>query len=158
MKNLFRCTIETSILIDAPIDSVWKELTDFKEYPAWNPLLKSVTGTLKVNEQLKVVLHPAGASENIFYPRLTKITAPTALAWVGKLADYGMFNLGFLFTGTHYFNLEQREGNKTFLQHGELLSGALIPVLRRQLETVFQSGFAAMNSALKERCEKTIAK
>ena len=45
----------TFVNIDAPADKVWAALTDFPNYPAWNPYIVEASGTLKVGEKLKIV-------------------------------------------------------------------------------------------------------
>ncbi len=34
-------SLETDIIINAPIDPVWNILVDFDSYPEWNPFIKS---------------------------------------------------------------------------------------------------------------------
>jgi hypothetical protein len=154
MQKLFNCHIKTSVLINAPVSVVWDVLVNFQEYPVWNPFLKSLSGKIAPNEQIKVIMHPAGGGENTFYPRLETMITNTSLTWVGKMADYGCMNLGALFSGNHYFHLEEQDENVTYLRHGEEFSGALIWALSGQLETIYHDGFAAMNTALKDRSEK----
>ncbi|MEO1714214.1 MAG: SRPBCC family protein, partial [Bacteroidota bacterium] len=35
--------LETSITIDAPMQTVWKVLTDLEKYPSWNPFIQKST-------------------------------------------------------------------------------------------------------------------
>ena len=48
-------TSHTFVVINAPADKVWKTLADVSAYPAWNPYIVEVSGTLKVGEKLKIV-------------------------------------------------------------------------------------------------------
>ncbi len=44
--------IETEIIIDAPVTTVWQVLTDFERHPTWNPFIKAIAGqkrTLLIN-------------------------------------------------------------------------------------------------------------
>ncbi len=38
--------ITTEILINAPIDIVWKTLTNFEDYKNWNPFIIDVSGEI----------------------------------------------------------------------------------------------------------------
>lgn len=126
----------------------------FPRIPHLESIFEIINGKAEPNEQIKVVMHPAGGGENTFYPRLETIIPNTSLTWVGKMADYGCVNLGVMFSGSHYFHLEEQDDNVTYLHHGEEFSGALIWMLSGQLETIYRDGFMAMNSALKERSEE----
>ena len=46
--------LSTEIEIAAPVESVWRTLTDFASYPEWNPFLKRVEGNAAVGERLTV--------------------------------------------------------------------------------------------------------
>ncbi len=150
-NNMFRSTIKTSIQINAPARVVWQELTNIKDYPTWNPFLRSVSGTLAVGEQLTNIIQPEGGKKNTFYPRVLEVIPDKSLKWVGRLAA-GPINLGFLFTGAHYFTLEEHQGFTLFHQD-EDFSGLLVPLLKKQLDTTYRKGFESMNAALKARCE-----
>jgi uncharacterized protein YndB with AHSA1/START domain len=39
--------IKTEILINASPDKVWAILTDFDNYPSWNPFITSLKGEVK---------------------------------------------------------------------------------------------------------------
>jgi len=45
--------IKTSITINASKESVWKILMDFENYPEWNSFIKSVSGDVKVGNQIQ---------------------------------------------------------------------------------------------------------
>lgn len=36
----------TKIIIDKPIQEVWRELTNFESYPNWNPLVGKLSGEM----------------------------------------------------------------------------------------------------------------
>ncbi|MCB0703645.1 MAG: SRPBCC family protein, partial [Ignavibacteriae bacterium] len=48
--------IKTSITINASKEKIWKILTDFENYPEWNSFIKSVTGEVKVGNQIQIKL------------------------------------------------------------------------------------------------------
>ena len=48
--------IETEIIIEAPVEQVWENLMNFKEYSNWNPFIKSIRGTRTVGKKLQIKL------------------------------------------------------------------------------------------------------
>ncbi|MDC3352182.1 SRPBCC family protein [Crocinitomicaceae bacterium] len=48
--------LETTIIINAPIQTVWTIFSDFKKYPEWNPFVHSLNGAVEVGEQIEITL------------------------------------------------------------------------------------------------------
>jgi len=48
----------TSILINAHLEVVWKELTNFKNYPDWNPIVGKLEGEMKVGSKISTFIVP----------------------------------------------------------------------------------------------------
>ena len=40
--------IKTEIIIDSKPEKVWEVLTDFENYPTWNPFIQNISGEQKV--------------------------------------------------------------------------------------------------------------
>ncbi|HEX8344982.1 MAG TPA: SRPBCC family protein, partial [Actinoplanes sp.] len=55
-----RHTLRTEVDIAATPDEVWRCLTDFGDYPAWNPFITAVQGVAAVGQRLTVRLDPPG--------------------------------------------------------------------------------------------------
>jgi hypothetical protein len=69
------------------------------------------------------------------------------LRWLGQLFISGLFD------GEHYFLLEPIGAERTRLTQGENFSGLLVGVLGGALSAT-ESGFKAMNTALKHEAER----
>ncbi len=139
-------TIETDIVIFATENRVWDIMTDFKEYPSWNPFIRSIYGELKEGTQLEVHIQPPGSKKpTTFKPKLEKVMEANHLSWLGSLPIPG------LFTGRHIFEIKAHPSGIHFFQREEF-SGLLIPFLKGMLEQT-KAGFNAMNQALKDRAE-----
>ena len=139
-------TIETDIVIFATENRVWDILTDFHEYPNWNPFIKAISGELKEGAQLEVQVQPTGAKKpTTFKPKLETIKEGQHLSWLGSLPIPG------LFTGRHIFEIQAHPSGVRFVQKEEF-SGLLIPLMKGMLKQT-ESGFQAMNQALKDRAE-----
>lgn len=139
--------LETQIEIAAPLERVWSLLIDFPSHSRWNPLLRSIEGTLEVGGSLNVFIQPPGSNGMRFQPTVLTVEPNRELRWKGKLFLPGLFD------GEHYFRLEGKpEGGITFRQ-GETFSGILVPLFRRSLDGATKQGFVAMNEALKRAAE-----
>ena len=139
--------IETQILIQAPAEEVWNTLTAFKSYPEWNPFVKSLEGEVREGNTIRVRISPPGGKGMTFRPVVLKLIRNTEFRWRGHLLFPGIFD------GEHYFKLEDQGNGTTTFIHGELFSGFLVPLFRKQLSTNTLMGFEQMNAKLKQVVE-----
>jgi hypothetical protein len=138
--------LRTEIQIAAPKAHVWKVLTEFSAYPEWNPFVVNIDGHLVPGSQLSVALSLPEGGEWKFRPTLLVCDPYRELRWKGKL---GMERL---FTGEHFFRVEETSDGCTRFIHGEDFSGLLVRFMGNQL-TQASRGFVYMNQALKRRVE-----
>ncbi len=140
--------IKTEITINASPAKVWRILTNFKNYPNWNPFIKSVTGPVKVGNKVTTRIEPPEASGMTFKPTILAFEPNQELRWLGKLLFAGLFD------GEHKFELfDTGNGTSRFVQ-SEKFSGILVPLFKRQLNDNTKRGFEAMNEKLKEMAEQ----
>lgn len=139
--------IKSEIIINANISKVWNVLMDFEKYPDWNPFIKSISGTKKVDHKLNVLIKPPDGKGMIFKPKILRLLPNKEFRWKGKLGVNGIFD------GEHYFGLEPQSETQTKFIHGEKFSGILIPLMSKALEKT-KEGFQLMNKSLKKECEK----
>ncbi len=139
--------IQTEININAPKSKIWTILTDFEQYPEWNPFIISIEGQLKMKQLLKITIEPPEGKKMKFRPRVTSFKFQEEFSWLGSLIMFGIFD------GRHSFSIvENPNGSCTFI-HQEKFSGLLVPLMRKKLNTETRQGFINMNAALKERAE-----
>ena len=55
--------IKTEMKIKATTVKVWTILTDFKNYPNWNPFIKSIVGDVKVGNTIIIKIEPTESKE-----------------------------------------------------------------------------------------------
>ncbi len=134
--------IETSIEIEASPKKVWSLLTDFARMGAWNPFIKSISGTLVPGGRLAVHIVPPGKSGMRFKPTILAVNSERELRWLGRLLLPGIFD------GEHYFLLEPVGLDRTRLTQGEKFSGILVGAFGGALSAT-KDGFEAMNVALR---------
>ena len=140
--------IETDTLINATPDKVWDVLTDFKSYPAWNPFIKEVKGTLEVGSKITVTIMQSGDKGTTFKPKVLTCIPNKELSWLGRLL------LPNIFDGKHKFELVDNHNGTTTFKQSEDFTGLLVPFFKKQLENNTAPGFEGMNKKLKELAEK----
>lgn len=140
-------TIRSAIEIHAPLDVVWRVLTDFDAYPAWNPHIRRIVGTPRIGGRLGIHTRPPGGRTVVMRPIVLDWTPPHELRWRGTFMTRGMFS------GEHGFRLEELNPGRVRFSQDETFSGLLVPLYARARLASTRLGFAQMNEALRTRAE-----
>src|SRR5579871_3857692 len=98
--------LKTQIEINATPLKVWTVLTDFANYKNWNPFISELSGSVAVDNQIKVMLKPEGSKGMQFKPTVTSYEVAKRFSWKGKLW------IGGIFDGEHIFELEPMGAGK----------------------------------------------
>ncbi len=139
--------IKTEIVIKAIPEKVWTVLTDFNNYPKWNPFVKLVIGEISVGKKITVRLEPPEAKGMTFNPKVLAFDVNQEFRWIGHLLFPGLFD------GEHKFELiDNKNGTTTFVQ-SEKFNGILVPFFNKMLDNNTTNGFNCMNQKLKEIVE-----
>ena len=141
-----KSTIQTDVVINSSASEVWQELTDFEEYPQWNPFMLQVTGAPSPGEQLEILMRFGDGTMTIT-PTVLVSLPDRELRWIGHLLVPGLFD------GEHSLVIEPLSEDRVRFLQSESFSGLLIPFSRRILEDT-KLNFEAMNQALKKRAEE----
>jgi hypothetical protein len=140
--------LRTEILISASPQKVWEVLTDFENYPKWNPFIKSIEGKPLVGEKITVRLEPPDAKGITMTPKVLAFDVNKQFRWIGN------FVLPGLFDGEHIFELtDNKDGTTTFIQR-ENFKGILVGSFKKMLDNNTKRGFELMNQQLKIRSEQ----
>jgi hypothetical protein len=140
--------IKTDILINATPSKVWAILTNFDNYPNWNPFIKSITGQVAVGNKITARIEPPDATAMTFTPKVLAFETNREFRWLGHLLFAGLFD------GEHKFELiDNQNGTTTFIQ-SESFKGILVPLFKKMLTTNTTNGFNLMNQKLKELAEQ----
>lgn len=140
--------IKTDILINATSSKVWAILTNFDNYPNWNPFIKSITGQVAVGNKITARIEPPDATAMTFTPKVLAFETNKEFRWLGHLLFAGLFD------GEHKFELiDNQNGTTTFIQ-SENFKGILVPLFKKMLNTNTRNGFILMNQKLKELAEQ----
>jgi hypothetical protein len=140
-------TLQTEIVINAPAEKVWGIMTDFENFPQWNPFIVNLEGKPEVGTHLRAELKN-GDGVSVFKPKVLVAEENKAFEWLGSLPIPGIFN------GHHYFRIETLSGGMVKFIHGEEFSGLLAGMIMNKIGEQTRDGFIAMNKALKERAEQ----
>ena len=143
--------LRAQIDIQTTPERVWQVLTDFADYPQWNPFLTRAAGEPTTGSRLELRMQPAGGRAMTFRPTVLEATANRRLRWLGRLLFPGIFD------GEHSFTVEPLPDGRTRLVQQEEFRGVLVPFLARSLDRRTLPAFEDMNSALKTRAEQTPA-
>lgn len=137
--------IETSVDIAAPVERIWRVLTDFSSYPQWSRFILSIEGEAHEGARLSVRMDDGGGAMAAS-PEILVCKAPAELRWRGGLGA------PFLFSAEHYFRLEGSSVG-TRLIHGEIFGGLLVPLFWKRLDTRTRRAFEDFNAALRTCAE-----
>lgn len=140
--------IKTEILIHATPAKVWTILTNFEDYPNWNPFIKSIQGAVKVGHKFTARIEPPEAKGMTFKPTVLVFEPNVEFRWLGHLFFAGLFD------GEHKFVLVDHDNGTTTLKHSETFKGILVPLFKKMLDYNTLKGFEAMNAALKAKAEQ----
>jgi len=139
--------IYTEIEIYAPARVVWDILTDFDNFPKWNPFIKEISGNPQEGSQIEVFIKPPNSNRMKFKPEILEYKSEEELRWLGKLLIPGLFD------GEHSLSITAKTENKVLFIQKEKFSGLFVPFFSGTLNDT-ESGFKLMNEALKREAEK----
>lgn len=139
--------LRTEIEIQASAERVWQILTDFANFPKWNPFIRRVSGEPRKGARLEVFLQPSGARGMTFRPEVIKAEPNRELRWLGHLLVPGLLD------GEHIFTIEPLGANRVRFAQREIFTGLLVPLFARWLHIETLRGFEEMNRALKIQAE-----
>jgi hypothetical protein len=140
-------TIETEITINAAPAKVWSVLTNFEEFPRWNPFIKSIEGDKSVGGKLATSILPPNRKLMHFKPRVLVFEENEELRWLGTAFVKGLFD------GEHYFKINDLGNGSVKFVHGENFRGILVGLMSKVFVDT-KLGFEQMNEALKKECEQ----
>lgn len=145
-----RRTIRTAIEIRAPLDVVWRVLTDFSAYPEWNPHIRQVLGRPRKGGRLTIHSTPPGARTVVMRPVVVTWSPPNELRWRGTFISHR------LFSGEHGFKLDEIGPQRVRFSQDETFRGLLVPLYSRLRLNATRDGFERANQALRERSESEV--
>lgn len=147
MKLKFQSVMKqyhTSIKINGTLNDVWEELTNFKNYPNWNPTVGKLEGEMKEGKKISTYIVPL---KGTYFPVLISYSENQELLWKGTPGAK------FLMAAKHYYRLKAISETQTELQHGEYFTGVFSYFLSKTFFANMRAAFEQHNILLKKRVE-----
>lgn len=119
--------IESSIIIDAPLEKVWQAFMNFEEHAEWNHFLRIPKGAKRVGDRISVDFLSEDLVKMTMKPTVTKVQENQSFEWLGHLGIKGIFD------GHHQFIFEDMGQGLTKFTQGENFSGLLIRFVRKSI-------------------------
>lgn len=149
-------TIETSIIINAPIAKVRSLLLDFPSYPSWATWVHTIepkdvpAGTpLAAGQALTITFHPTEGKPMTIQAEVD-FANDNGFAWKGQLLS------DWVFGGCHMFLLSEEANGQTKLRHREEFFGALsTPLIAwAGMGPKMQKNYEEFNVSVKAKAEQ----
>ena len=140
-------TISAEVVIDAPIECVWRAIVDVNSYHEWNPLIRSAHGEPILGSRIEMLICPPGLMSRSASVEVLAIETQREFRWLGR------WGLPRILDGEHSFFVHALNSTQTQVTQTETFSGILARPLAAIVIPRMKQGFEAMNSALKARCE-----
>jgi uncharacterized protein YndB with AHSA1/START domain len=135
---------DTSVCIQAPVETVWRVLTDSAGYRDWNPEILQVDGLMAPGARIKVRVKVKGGAIRTLGLRVTACEPPARLEWTGGM-PFGMF------VGRRTFVLTRQDACTLFSMHLSM-TGPFSPLILKSLGDR-QPDIDAFSAALRARVE-----
>lgn len=134
----------SEVMIEAPIDVVWKVMTDIDGWPKWNHDVKEATlgGELEVGTEFRWKAGPG-----TIVSTLRRVNAPESIAWTGR--SFGV-------EAIHEWDLED-QGERTRLVTAESWDGLVAKVFRRSSRKALKKALRDGPRYLKAEAERLAA-
>lgn len=134
--------------INASAERVWRVLTEFSQFPQWNPFIQRASGQPTAGAQLEVTLQPSGTRGATTRPTVLKAEPNRELRWIGRWLVPGLLDDELIFT------IEPLDAERVRFTQREIFTGLLAPFHGRSRNTDTRRGFREMGKALKLRAEQ----
>ena len=139
--------LRAEIHISAPIEQVWRVLTDFDHWKDWNPMVNQASGTASVPSKLKLTMRGPDSKDAMKYePIVVEVDPPKYLRWRATMMS------GFMFTNDRVFELKEKNGGTEVINREEF-SGLMVPLFWKKMNQFVVPMLEKMNNALKDKME-----
>jgi hypothetical protein len=134
----------TRIDIQAPVDNIWRLLTDLPRWAQWNTTVERTVGNVERGATIKVFVKRSPG--RAFPLRVTQLDAPRRMVWSGGMP------LG-LFRGTRVFELAASSAAVVTFTMREDYAGPLAGLIGRSIPDL-QPDFDECARCLKREAER----
>ena len=140
--------LDNEIEINASAERVWHLLTDFAQFPQWNPFIQRVSGEPTTGAQLEVTIQPSGSQATTIRRIVLKAEPNRELRWHGQWLTPGLLD------DEHIFTIEPLEMGRVRFTQREIFTGIFSSFAAHRRNIDMRRGFREMGQALKLRAEQ----
>jgi len=140
--------LDNAVEINASAERVWQLLTDFAQFPQWNPFIQRVSGEPIAGSRLDVTIQPSGTEATTIRPIVMKAEPNRELRWRGQWLTSGLLD------DEHIFTIEPLETGRVRFTQREIFTGIFSSFAAHRRNTDTRRGFREMGQALKLRAEQ----
>jgi hypothetical protein len=144
--SLTKWSVYTEVIIDAPIEKVWKELTNFKEMALWSTSLQNLSGDFKKNGIVEVDFMDDKGKVAKYKHKLVHFEEGKLFGWSDP------FIMGI--TDNHTYQLEKISSTQTKFIQSDEANGFATLFLGKMITNFFLTAYTDFNKNLKQRVEK----
>jgi uncharacterized protein YndB with AHSA1/START domain len=139
--------IHTEVVIDAPAETVWAELTDFAAMPSWSRSLQSIEGTLGAGAEVVVYFMNDKGEVGKFPHTLKVFEAGRSFGWSDPIPGTGVRD-------DHLYLVEALPDGRTRFTQNDAATGFTSLFLGGLVMDFFRDTYPVFNRTLKARAEK----
>jgi len=139
--------IKTQVDIHASAQRVWQILTEFQNYPAWNPFITQITGQLQHGAHVCFWFTLPFGGKLPARATILNLAPEVELRWAGALPIPGLLR------AEHYHVLEVLGPNRVRFHQGEIFTGILVAPFWPVFATRGVQLYEQSSLALKQRAE-----
>ncbi|MGB3612654.1 MAG: SRPBCC domain-containing protein [Elainellaceae cyanobacterium] len=138
----------TEVVIQAPRQLVWEQVTDFEAYSEWNPFVLEASAQFTVGQSVQFLEDLKQFGQHWLTAQFLAIAPPSSFVWQGHFTSPALFSVH------HTFEFEAISDRQTRFRQVHKNSGLLVPFLAwRGVYWVSRQGYRDFDQALKARCE-----
>lgn len=147
MSGIFSHVMERSVTIQATPWTIWKVLTDFSGYGAWNSLYPEASGTLRPGAEVQVSMRFLRNTPAAIDMRVLKAEHSKELVWTCSYAFPGFLDI------MHCFIIAPVDRYGSRFTHGLRVNGVLMPIFSKAVHRVAEVNMDRMTASLKAVAE-----
>ena len=145
--RVFACEVSACTEIAAPIDAVWKVLTDFDQYSEWNPFTPKVETDFEIGSPVTLYVDMPGKSRMVRTEWVNLVEPEQTICW-------GMhMGASIVFCANRWQTLRTLDNGDTEYVTEDRMSGLLAPLVMRLYGKPMQIGFQSVADSLKHWIE-----
>lgn len=132
------------VIINAPLEKVWRALLGVENYPRWNPFTPRIETTFVVGAPAILYVTMNDKQQRVQHEVITTFEPQHAFAWAS------IMGAPFILKANRWQILEEIDALHTQYQTYETFDGLLVPLVMALYRRDIQRGFDAVGPALKQ--------